>query len=178
MKYVVLMLTSLLVACNPYVAPIKPVNNPAPIIVTSPDSIIGIGNVKIWVGTNEGLLSGGGYYAGAQAEAMLPIHNQGNQDAQVNIIVEPPPKQTRVIRSDGSLDYDYQVAPSQVVEWVTIEDSKPIIPANSIKEVLVILKVPKGTQLPDKWEFRVTVIPMGQGTTETAVSQRWLIKMR
>ena len=143
------------------------------------EGAIGIGSVKVWVGTNQGLLSGGGYYAGATVEHSLPIYNSFPEDKEVQIFVEPPPRQTRVILADGSESFDYQVAPPQIKEWVTISDSNPIIPAKGVKEVMVTLKMPQSAEVfAQKWEFRVTVVAVGQGTTETAASQRWLINMR
>ena len=228
---------------------------------------IGIGNVKVWVGSNEGLFTGGGYYQGATAEYTIPIYNGYSVDKQVLLIVEPSPKLTRVFLSDGTEDWNYQPAPPDIIKWVSLEDSRPIIPARSMREILVTLKMPKledknayvwfvtnygekrlegmiaaateaslkelpkasGKELQnlvllklnehpesrtllllktpqterklntdtryllelqseeiiqfydirkDKWEFRITVVAIGQGYYETAVSQRWLVTMR
>ncbi len=143
------------------------------------DDTIGIGNVKIWVGSNKGIVTGGGYYPGATAEATLPIFNGYNEDKQVMLIVEPSAKLTRAILSDGSEDWGYQPAPIEVKNWVTLEEESPIIPAKSVREILITLKMPKeAVVFAQKWEFRITVVAMGQGAYETAVSQRWLVSMR
>jgi len=157
---------------KPAVIPVMPkepvVESPTVAPVTTAGSI-GIGNAKVWVGSNQGLFTGGGYYPGARAEYTIPIYNNYPQDVQVQLLFELPNNQ----------DGEYVIAPEYVKKWVTFENDKPTIPANSMREVLVILQMPKTAEVfAPKWEFRVTVVPYGQGMVQSAVSQRWLVVMR
>lgn len=58
---------------------VKPVN------ITTPGSI-GVGDAIIWVGTDQGLFGGKGYYPGARAEHVIPIYNNYPQDIQVELL--------------------------------------------------------------------------------------------
>ena len=180
MKKWLFLIPLLLVGCAPAFEPITPITSePEVVLMDNNKPTIGISNVKIWIGSSEGLFTGGAYYPGATAEATLPIYNMSDQDIKVRLIVEPPPKQTRAILSDGTEDFDYEVAPLEVENWVTLEETNPLIPAKSMRDIKITLEVPKSVEnLPHKWEFRVTVIPSGQGAYETAVQQRWLVTMR
>ena len=110
-----------------------------------------------------------GYYPGARAEHVIPIYNGTDRELQVDLLFELP--------SEG--DGEYTIPPDYVRDWVTFEEESPVIPANSMREILVVLQMPKDAEVfAEKWEFRVTVVPAGQGQVQTAVSQRWLITMR
>lgn len=170
----ILMLIALVVmdigcAPKPYITPVTPtVESPIAKPITSSGSI-GIGDTKVWVGTNQGLFSGGGYYPGATAQHTIPIYNNYPQDIQVKLSFELP----------SAVGEGYVPAPSYVKDWVTFEEATPVIPANSMKEILVTLQMPKEAEVfAPEWEFRVTVVAVGQGNMQTAVSQRWLITMR
>lgn len=176
---VILMLVALVVlgvSClpKPLVIPItpekiEPIAENAVVKPTTSSGSIGIGAAKIWVGTNQGLFTGGGYYPGATAQHTIPIYNNYSQDIQVELLFESP----------SNTEDDYVSAPNYVKDWVTFEKKTPVIPANSMREILVTLQMPREAQkFAEKWEFRITVVAMGQGKVQTAVSQRWLISMR
>jgi hypothetical protein len=141
---------------------------------------IGIGNSKVWVGSDEGMpLRGREYYPGATAEYTLPIYNSYPVEKVVSLSVAPFYKKADVIRKDGGLDFDYEIAPAAVADWVQLPASEITIPANGMVEVLAIFRMPKTVkEYPSKWEFRITVEESGQGFIGTAVSQRWLVTMR
>jgi hypothetical protein len=66
--------------------------------------------------------------------------------------------------------------------WIEIENPAPVLkPMESIK-VLVSLKIPKNTELPDdleKWEFWVVAAEKGSTSLiQTELASRWLVEMR
>ena len=146
------------------VSPVAPpFSEPAVRPITSLGSI-GIGNAKVLVGKEKG------YYPGARVEYTLPIYNNYPEDVQVMLLLESP----------SNPEAGYVSAPDYVKDWVSFGENSPVtINSNSIKEVLVILQMPKKAEIfAPKWEFRITVVAQGQGKVQTAVSQRWLVTMR
>jgi len=73
----------------------------------------------------------------------------------------------------------YVKAPSQAQDWVIITDSTPVFRPKETKEILVVLQIPEDTNVVDKqWEFWTSVSEGGQGTVQTEMCTRWLVKMR
>src|SRR3989304_6190969 len=97
----------------------------------------------------------------------IPIYNGYSVDKQVLLIVEPSPKLTRVFLSDGTEDWNYQPAPPDIIKWVSLEDSRPIIPARSMREILVTLKIPK---LEDKNAYVWFVTNYGEKRLEGMIA--------
>ena len=198
MNKCVLILSSLLLllGCSytPLVQPIA--TEKAPVVVAkSPSDVnqvvstsvtpeakgIGIGDAKVWVGTNQGIMSGGGFYPGARAEHILPIYNY--TDNEVTVKLEYEYYARRVLLPDGTESFEYSPAPDYVRDWVTIEADNVTIPAKSIRNVLITLEMPKKADVfADKWQFSIVAVPLGQTNSgmgyEVAMRQRWLIKMR
>jgi len=136
-------------------------------VTMSPYSI-GIGDAVVYVGSDQGIFTGRGYYPGATAEHILPIYNNYPVEKTVILEVEIPSKS-----QDG-----YAIAPVIVKEWLDYPKTV-VIPPNSKAEPLITLNMPKDARrFADKWEFRITVVATEQGKYETAVSQRWLVTMR
>jgi len=111
----------------------------------------------------------GNYYPGARAEWVIRIHNGGNSMSKYNVTYRTPnyPR-------DG-----YDMPPDQAKDWVTIEETMPLLGAKETKEILVSLAVPKNVQLDSKqWEFWISVVEGGQGLVQTELCQRWLISCR
>ncbi len=108
------------------------------------------------------------YYAGANAEYPITIHN-GNADITSFVVSYRIPNRV----GDG-----YIKAPSQAGEWVIISEPKVDIVGKGDKDVLITLAMPKDTEsLPD-CEFWISVIAQGQGMVETELISRWLVDMR
>ncbi len=156
---------------EPDVISIVPKESAANNLVVEPlrsSGSIGIGDAKVWVGTKQGLFTGRGYYPGARIEHVIPIYNSYSQDVQVELFFE----------SSSGVEDGYVSAPSYTRDWVTFEKHS-VIPANSMKGIPVTLQMPKNAEIfAEKWEFRITVMALGQGKMQTAVSQRWLVTMR
>lgn len=132
--------------------------------------VIGISDYVVWVGTDRGFYIGGGYYPGGRAEHVIPIFNNSDEDVQVQLSFGQPPEPYLP---------EYIIAPEYVKDWVTFEDDVPVIPAHSMRDVLVILEMPETAKIfAPKWEFWVVMVPMGQGTVESAVAQTWMIQMK
>jgi len=79
---------------------------------------------------------------------------------------------------DDTMD-GYAKAPSGAQDWIIITDSTPVLCPKETKEILVVLQIPEGTNVPDKkWEFWTSVSEGGQGTLKTEMCTRWLVNMR
>jgi hypothetical protein len=73
----------------------------------------------------------------------------------------------------------YAKAPPNAQDWVIIADSTTVFRPKETKEILVVLQIPEGTVVLDKqWEFWTSVSEGGQGTVQTEMCTRWLVKMR
>ena len=147
----------------------QPTKTPkTPVSIPGDSNTIGLLVGKVWVGSDEGLFARG-YYPGEEIEYSIPISNGSDIDKQILLEVYVP----------GGINNGYTAAPEYMKEWVTISDIKPVIPANSIREIPVTLLMPKDAKVfADKWEFRIRVTETGQGMVKHAVGQRWLITMR
>ncbi len=109
------------------------------------------------------------YYAGAQAEWNIKIHNGKDVLTSYRISYREP----------GKLREGYLAAPENAQDWIIISDEALVFAPKETKEILITLSIPKGTVVTDKkWEFWVSVIEQGQGNIETEMCSRWLISMK
>lgn len=109
------------------------------------------------------------YYAGADADFTLYVHNGKDVVVSMKIDAESPS-----YTKDG-----YELAPSSVVDWVYISDKSFVMQPKETREILVSLRVPSNQYIEaEKWEFRVTVFEQGQGNISKGSAIRCFVDMK
>lgn len=118
------------------------------------------------------------YYTRSGEPLTVNIHNPRDKPVIISVTYSPCDRVT----DDADTGLLYQPAARIVANWVQIADDKVVIPARSIAHVPVRLSVPgnlSGIDLPDRWEFRISIIETTQkGMFQTETLQRWLVSMR
>jgi len=160
----VILVVGLLVGCpEPYVAPETPVYDGGAVSIDGmpPDG-------QNWI--SPGKVEVGNYFPGARAEWPITIHNGNNEQAEFSLVYKYP---NRVL--DG-----YSFPEYGAVDWVSFDDSLPLLAPRETKDVLVILEMPKDADFEEgKWEFWISVKDMSQGSfVQTEMVSKWRVDMR
>lgn len=114
---------------------------------------------KVWISN---------YYPGARAEYAIVLHNGNLEDAvfDVNYRASSSP-----LEGYTSIDAS---------SWVIITDSSVVLKGRETRKVLIVLEVPKGTEVVvKKWEFWIGTserFPGAQVVAENGV--RFLVSMK
>lgn len=109
------------------------------------------------------------YYAGAQAEWSIRIHN--GRDVLTSFSIN--------YRVPGKIRTGYVAAPVEAENWVIITDKSLVFAPKETKDILIILAMPKGAYVEsDNWEFWISVMEQGQGNVQTEMCSRWLVSMK
>jgi hypothetical protein len=103
-------------------------------------------------------------------EYELQIHNGGNQTAIFSVDYRHP----------DWVEAGYAKLPSDIRQWIYIEEKKPSIASGETLNVLISLYVPLGANITGgKFEFWIGVIDQSQtGMIITELAQRWLVTMK
>jgi hypothetical protein len=127
---------------------------------------IGTGYPEVYVGSKNGEAGlFGKYYAGGEVDHVLPIYNNYAIERVVKLEYGLPPK----------IDRGYELAPS-FIKYFVFFDEYVTVPANSRVDAMIVLKVPRGYKFGvSRFEFRIIVVPTGQGMVEATSEQRWLV---
>lgn len=111
-----------------------------------------------------------GLYPEARAEEVLSIHNGGSWESQFSVYYEDLPR----------ADNKWQVAPGEVKNWVSINNTSPVIAPDGIADILIVLEVPEDAKTTvDHFGFLVIVEEGGQpGVVHVRYGLKWLVNMR
>lgn len=158
-----LILALVVCSCSGNGAVVKPTPTPTPIADGEEPPID-----RTWI--SPGKVMVGNFYAGAQAEYPIKVHNGRSETTMFEVKYRYP----------DNVDSGYSFPTSQVQDWVIIADETPVLAPYETREILVTLAMPNGAVSPgDKWEFWVSVVDKGQtGMVVTELCSRWLISMR
>jgi hypothetical protein len=89
-----------------------------------------------------------------------------------NAIVDAP----YIIELDNG-DYGQ---PVDYADWISVSAWNPLVPARSVMNIPVRIQISNNVteSIPHQWEFRLNVIPGGQGTIQYALTVRFVVTMR
>jgi hypothetical protein len=122
---------------------------------------------KTWI--SPGKVEVGNFYPGARAEYWLKIHNGKDEPAEFSVTYRVP----------DNVGEGYVTAPDGAREWVIIENPAPKLAAKETMDVLIAVEMPKGAEVPPKWEFWIAVKDVTQtGMIQVEYACKWLITMR
>jgi len=142
----------------PAVNDMLPGNNSTPANSTPEHNAIKDG--KVWVDN---------YVSGTAAEYYIDIYNANNHASAFSVD----------FRVADTLQEGYTRAPSDVRDWVVIDEKQPLVQPHEWHRVTIRLGMPSHATPPaDKWEFWVGVIDLSQtGNIQVELCQRWMITM-
>ena len=151
------------IACGTATPEVTPTATPGPTMGANEPPI-----TSTWLSPAKVIV--GNFYPGARAEWPITIHNGNNYEAQFEISYRVP----------DNVQEGYTRPTVEVLDWVIIVDTTPVLAAYQTKEIAVVLDMPRNAKAPgDNWEFWVSVKDKSQGGfVQTEICSRWLVNMR
>jgi len=72
----------------------------------------------------------------------------------------------------------FDEAPTEAQDWVIITDASPVLAPYETRDVLIVLEIPEGADVPSQhWEFWICATA-GGGQVQAEMASRWLVSMR
>ena len=111
----------------------------------------------------------GNFFPGARGEFTLRVHNGDLDSNEFSVYYRVP----------DAIRGEYAQAIEGVRDWVVIEDSNFTLEPKETKEVLVILEMPRNTEVfAPNWEFWVAVKEKQTGMVQVELASRVLVEMK
>ena len=92
------------------------------------------------------------YMAGVGVEGAIVLHNGDDAERLVSLSYEA----VTVPQLDGDTGQYYQPSPIEASGWVSLDTSQVRLERMDTQTVRIYFRVPKGTKLPPRWEFRIS----------------------
>jgi hypothetical protein len=107
-------------------------------------------------------------HPGSRIEQKIKIHNGNKSAAKFSVYYRIP----------DYVENDYTIAPDDAGNWISIEDSSPVLEPRDTKEIRIGLDLPDDVQLPERWEFWIGAKEDKGNMLATELCSRWLIRMK
>jgi hypothetical protein len=121
---------------------------------------------KTWL--SPGKIQIGNYSPGHSVKQKITIHNGENAETKFSVYYRVP----------DYVEEGFTAAPAETGDWIKINENSPSISPLQIKEIEVVLNIPEGSSVPERWEFWIGVKEDKKQSLSTELCSRWLITMK